>query len=85
MFLHAVQNFNEQLNILLMVAAYSVMLSFGWHINTIIIIFGTIVAVLMMAIMYWNRVNHNNDPLLDNIIGMEKHETPSQFLERPHV
>jgi MFS transporter, LPLT family, lysophospholipid transporter len=81
----AVQNFNEQLNILLMVAAYSVMLSFNWHINTIIYIFGSIVAVLMLVIMYWNRVNHQRDANLDHIIGMEKHETPSQFLDRPHV
>jgi hypothetical protein len=81
----AVQNFNEQLNILLMVAAYSVMLSFNWHINTIIVIFGAVVAVLMLAIMYWNRVNHQRDATLDNIIGMEKHETPAQFLDRPHV
>ncbi len=81
----AVQNFNEQLNILLMVAAYSVMLSFGMHINTIIVIFGSIVAGLMMVIMYWNHVNHQNNPKLDDIIGMEKHETPDEFLERPHV
>ena len=74
----AVQNFNEQLNILFMVAAYSVMLSFQWHINTIIVIFGSVVAVLMLAIMYWNRVNHQRNANLDNIIGMEKHETPSQ-------
>lgn len=81
----AVQNFNEQLNILLMVASYSVMLSFNLHINTIIIIFGSIVAVLMIAIMYWNRLNHQRDPRLDDIIGMEKHESPSDFLQRPHV
>jgi hypothetical protein len=69
----AVQNFNEQLNILLMVAAYSVMLSFNWHINTVIVIFGSVVAVLMVAIMYWNRVNHRRNPKLDDIIGIEKH------------
>ena len=69
----AVQNFNEQLNILLMVAAYSVMLSFNWHINTVIVIFGSVVAVLMVAIMYWNRVNHQRNPGLDAIIGIEKH------------
>jgi MFS family permease len=69
----AVQNFNEQLNILLMVAAYSMMLSMGLHVNTIIVIFGTVVAVLMVAIMYWNRVNHQRDPALDDIIGIEKH------------
>ncbi|MFO0115912.1 MAG: lysophospholipid transporter LplT [Betaproteobacteria bacterium] len=69
----AVQNFNEQLNILLMVAAYSVMLSFNWHINTVIVIFGSVVALLMVAIMYWNRVNHQRNPKLDDIIGIEKH------------
>ena len=69
----AVQNFNEQLNILFMVAAYSVMLSMGMHVNTIIVIFGAVVAVLMTAIMYWNRVNHQRDPTLDNLIGIEKH------------
>lgn len=69
----AVQNFNEQLNILLMVASYSVMLSMGLHINTIIVIFGSIVAVLMLAIMHWNRVNHQRNPNLDAMIGMEKH------------
>jgi len=69
----AVQNFNEQLNILLMVAAYSMMLSFNWHINTVIVIFGSVVAVLMVAIMYWNRVNHQRNPGLDAIIGIEKH------------
>jgi MFS transporter, LPLT family, lysophospholipid transporter len=69
----AVQNFNEQLNILFMVAAYSVMLSMQMHINTIIVIFGAIVAALMIAIMYWNRVNHQRNPNLDAIIGIEKH------------
>jgi len=69
----AVQNFNEQLNILFMVAAYSVMLLMGMHINTIIVIFGAVVAVLMIAIMYWNRVNHQRNPRLDDMIGMEKH------------
>lgn len=69
----AVQNFNEQLNILFMVAAYSLMLSMGMRVNTIIVIFGAIVAVLMMAIMYWNRVNHRRDKTLDDMIGIEKH------------
>jgi len=69
----AVQNFNEQLNILFMVAAYTVMLSIGMHVNTIIVIFGAVVAVLMIAIMYWNRVNHQRNPRLDDMIGMEKH------------
>ncbi len=81
----AVQNFNENLSILVMVAAYTIMLSCHVHINTVIIIFGVIVAVLMMAIMYWNRVNHQRNAHLDEIIGMEKHESPTGFLDRHHV
>jgi MFS transporter, LPLT family, lysophospholipid transporter len=69
----AVQNFNEQLNILLMVAAYTVMLSFKLSINTIIFIFGGLVAFVMLGIIYWNRENHRVNPNLDDVIGMEKH------------
>jgi MFS family permease len=80
----AVQNFNEQLNILLMVAMYSVMLSVKWHINTIIVIFGAIVAVLMVFIMLWNRANHRVDPRLDQLIGIEKSGHESHIHSRPH-
>ena len=79
----AVQNFNEQINILLMVAVYSAMLSFGLKINTIIIIFGGLVASIMLLVMHWNRVNHQRDPRLDHIIGIEKGESPTHFVDRP--
>ena len=79
----AVQNFNEQLNILLMVAIYSVMLSFQLTINMIIVLFGGFVAVMMVLIMYWNRLNHRRYPELDRIIGMEKGETATHFQSRP--
>ncbi|OVZ62157.1 lysophospholipid transporter LplT [Pigmentiphaga sp. NML080357] len=71
----AVQNFNEQLNILLMVAAYSLMLGMEIPINTIIIIFGTLVACLMVLIMIWNRHNHRTHPDLDLVIGSRAHGT----------
>jgi predicted lysophospholipase L1 biosynthesis ABC-type transport system permease subunit len=80
----AVQNFNEQLNILLMVAIYSLMLSFQLSINLIIILFGGFVAVMMVLIMYWNRLNHERDPNLDLLIGIEKGESPAHFVDRPH-
>ncbi len=80
----AVQNFNENLNILLMVAIYSVMLSFQLSINMIIIMFGGYVAAMMVLIMYWNRLNHQRHPELDQLIGIEKGESPSHFVERPH-
>lgn len=65
----AVQNFNEQLNILLMVAAYSLMLWLGMKVNTIIILFGLLVALLMVVIIAWNRYNHRCDPSLVSQIG----------------
>src|SRR3546814_350766 len=52
----AVQNFNEQLNILLMLAVYSLMLWLNLPINIIIIIFGVLVSALMLVFMYWNRL-----------------------------
>jgi MFS family permease len=78
----AVQNFNEQLNILLMVAIYSVMLSFQFSINLIIVLFGGFVAMMMVLIIYWNRLNHQRDPELDLLIGIEKGEPPPQFVGR---
>ncbi len=65
----AVQNFNEQLNILLMVAAYSLMLWLGIWINAIIVMFGLLVACLMLAIIAWNRVNHRRNPEISEQIG----------------
>ncbi|MFA5521350.1 MAG: lysophospholipid transporter LplT [Castellaniella sp.] len=69
----AVQNFNEQTNILLMLAVYSLMLWMDLHINTIIIIFGTLVAALMGLIILWNRHNHRVCPGLAQSIGQAGH------------
>ena len=80
----AVQNFNEQLCILAMLAVYSILLSMNIHINIVIWIFGALVLVLMAAIMYWNRLNHLQNPNLDRIIGMKKGESDSHFVANPH-
>lgn len=69
----AVQNFNEQLNILVMLAVYSLMLWLQLSIDTIIIIFGVMVAVLMLVFMRWNRRNHKADPSLNSQIGLHGH------------
>ena len=58
----AVQNFNEQLNILFMVAIYGFMVHLDLHINTIIIIFGSIVALLMFLIMFLSKHNKTKYP-----------------------
>ena len=80
----AVQNFNEQLCILAMLAVYSILLSMKININIVIWIFGALVLVLMAAIMYWNRLNHLQNPNLDRIIGMKKGESDSHFVANPH-
>jgi len=69
----AVQNFNEQLNILLMLAVYSLMLWLQLPINVIIVIFGTLVASLMLVIMLWNRRNNIENPGLQATIGQHGH------------
>ncbi|MBV6305188.1 lysophospholipid transporter LplT [Candidimonas humi] len=69
----AVQNFNEQLNILLMLAIYSLMLWMNMPINLIIVIFGLLVAALMLVFMRWNVHNHRADPTLYNKIGQYGH------------
>jgi len=53
----AVQNFNENLNILLMLGLYALMLGAGWHINTIIVIFGAFVGLTMLGVMALHRAN----------------------------
>lgn len=69
----AVQNFNEQLNILLMLAIYSLMLWLNLPINVIIVIFGSLVAALMLVFMRWNRLNQRADPTLVDQIGQHGH------------
>ena len=53
----AVQNFNENLNVLVMLGVYAALLRFESHINTIIILFGLFVAVTMMLVR--RRYRHN--------------------------
>ncbi len=69
----AVQNFNEQLNILLMLAVYSLMLWLNIRIGVIIVIFGLLVASLMLVFMRWNHRNHKADPELQKLIGQHGH------------
>jgi len=69
----AVQNFNEQLNILLMLALYSLMLWFSIPINTIIVFFGLLVALLMLLFMRWSHRNIKADPSLLRQIGQHGH------------
>jgi MFS family permease len=53
----AVQNFNENTSILVMIAAYSALLGAGLSIYTVIVIFGLFVAGTMTLVLLWYRRN----------------------------
>jgi MFS family permease len=69
----AVQNFNENVSILVMLALYSLMLRLDLHIDLVIAIFGLFVSGSMYLVMQWNAANHRADPHLDRLIGEVKH------------
>jgi MFS family permease len=68
----AVQNFNENLSILTMLAAYSLMLRGHLNLNIIILIFGLFLAGTMLMIL---RRHHANQREFDSValIGEAKH------------
>ena len=68
----AVQNFNENLNILVMLGLYALLIKLDLHVNTIIIIFGLFVAGTMALVIRRYRHNRRNYDL-DALIGVEKH------------
>ena len=68
----AVQNFNENMSILLMLALYSSMIATNLGVHAIVVIFGLFVSVTMLAVM---KLHHHNQSKHDSLhlIGMEKH------------
>jgi len=69
----AVQNFNENVSILVMLAMYSLMIRLDLRIQSIVVLFGLFLAGAMYLIMRWNAANHRADPNLDRLIGEAKH------------
>jgi hypothetical protein len=53
----AVQNFNENTSILIMIAAYSLLLKIGLSIYTAVVCFGLFVAGTMTLVQWWYRHN----------------------------
>jgi MFS transporter, LPLT family, lysophospholipid transporter len=68
----AVQNFNENLNILLMLGLYSVLIKFNLSINVVIVMFGLFVAGTMLLV---KRRHEANQREFDSValIGEAKH------------
>jgi MFS family permease len=69
----AVQNFNENVSILVMLAIYSMMIRLDFRIQSVIVIFGLFISGAMYGVMRWNSANHRADPHLDRLIGETKH------------
>ena len=69
----AVQNFNENVSILVMLALYSLMIRLDFRIHSVIVIFGLFISGAMYLVMRWNAANHRADPHLDRLIGQAKH------------
>ena len=68
----AVQNFNENLNVLLMLGLYALLIKADMNVNVVIIIFGLFVAGTMALVIRryrYNKARHD----LDALIGVEKH------------
>jgi hypothetical protein len=53
----AVQNFNENLNVLAMLGLYALLISVGVHIYLIIVLFGVFVALMMTLVLLRHRAN----------------------------
>jgi MFS family permease len=68
----AVQNFNENLNVLIMLGLYAALIRLNLHINWIITIFGTFVAVSMLLVI---RRHQANQRVFDSVslIGEGRH------------
>jgi MFS family permease len=69
----AVQNFNENVSILVMLALYSFMIRLDLRIQSVVVILGLFISGAMYLVMRWNAANHRADPHLDRLIGEAKH------------
>ena len=67
----AVQNFNENIGILVMVGLYTLIVHLGLSIDTAIVMFGVFVSGSMLLVMLRHRVNQSHGDSL-NLIGLDK-------------
>jgi hypothetical protein len=71
----AIQNFNENLSVLLMLGIYSLLVWFDWPIQVVILLFGCFVIVTMALVIYRHQKNQAQYDSL-HLIGEEKHPRP---------
>jgi hypothetical protein len=70
----AVQNFNENLGILVMLGAYAALIALDLHIETIIVLFGLFVAATMLLVIVRH---HQNQRQFDSTVLIGQHRPPS--------
>ena len=73
----AVQNFNENSSILLMIALYSMLLNRGHSIQFVIVVFGLFVSIAMLSVQYWylqNRRRHADE--MERLLAFARAEVP---------
>jgi len=68
----AVQNFNENIGILVMVGLYALMVRSGLTVSSAIILFGLFVTASMLLVVWRHRANQREFDSL-HLIGIEKH------------
>jgi MFS transporter, LPLT family, lysophospholipid transporter len=78
----AVQNFNENSSILVMIALYSLLLNVGYSIYTVIVVFGLFVTGTMTLVQVWylgNRRRHGAE--IDRLLAFARAEDPHKTRE----
>jgi LPLT family lysophospholipid transporter-like MFS transporter len=73
----AVQNFNENTSILVMIALYSLLLNVGFSIYTVVVVFGLFVAGTMTVVQLWylgNRRRHSEE--VERLLAFARAEDP---------
>ena len=73
----AVQNFNENTSILVMIALYSLLLNAGFSIYVVIVVFGLFVAGTMTVVQVWysaNRRKHHEE--VERLLAFARAEDP---------
>ena len=67
----AVQNFNENLSILVMLSFYALLIYFDTPIDVVIVLFGLFMSILMALIRKWHLYNQKKEDSL-HLIGTRK-------------
>jgi len=78
----AVQNFNENTSILVMIALYSLLLNVGFSIFSVIVVFGLFVAGTMAVVQLWHWRNHLiHRGEVDRLLAFARAEAPHRVRE----